>query len=392
MNVQFLFYDTETTGSKEDDRILEIAYCLYKFDDSKELPTLTRFTDFKVEMINPQHPINPVASATHGYRQKDVDDKPTWSHSEANKNFQKVLANPNVYFLAHNAPFDREMLKKEGINIPLERSIDTLRLAKHLLADRADIESFGLQPLRYLLNLDDHPDCIKIQEDFNVLRLQPHTALSDIIALIWLIQFLIVDGKIKSFTDILSNAHKPIFVDKVDFGKVFEKGSPLSAALSGGYTDNYGRYKTGLGYFNWVLSSADLGPESKANIAYHAMKLVQEGQINADNEDLEPFISYAATFLPEFSDFIVQTFGKEPSVLRADRLDKINKDLVLALESDKSSIQNSAREKLRELDFLNTYYNTYSMLQGDTPPWEGGTVAKDAVVAPDTADEPKDAQ
>ncbi|MFL1707482.1 exonuclease domain-containing protein [Campylobacter sp. MOP7] len=370
MSYTFVFYDTETTGTKTDDRILEIAYCAYKFDpEAKE--KLVRSSHFRSELINPQKAIHPVASATHGYRMKDVENAPIWANSHAKIAIEDFLQDNNVYFVAHNAPFDKDMMHRENVEIPSYRSIDTYRLAKHYLKDIEGIESYGLQPLRYFFNLDDDPDCIAIQKEFGVEKLQPHTALSDIIALIWLMKKFIKDGYVTNMQSILSKAFEPLFSDKVTFGNIFEKGSPLTKALCSTYQQGgYGKVRTGLSYYAWAMENMDaLSIEDKVNISYFVMKLIEEGSLNPTKEDVDPFIKYAAAFLPQYYNLIRVKFKCEPSQLRSELLDEINKSIVLLIESNTAQNQNTAQNRLKDLELLNAYYNSNNKISQDTPPW-----------------------
>ncbi len=68
---------------------------------------------------------------THGYRNRDVVNKPSFESLESNSKLREYEA-AGDYYIAHNAPFDIGMLKKEGLLWNQDRVIDTLQVAKHL--------------------------------------------------------------------------------------------------------------------------------------------------------------------------------------------------------------------------------------------------------------------
>lgn len=132
-----IFFDTETTGNTEKDTLCQIAY---KFGDEK-------FTG----LYKPAIKIPPEASAVHHITNKMVEGLPSFSESEDFKKIKELFEDKNTVVVAHNAPFDLAMIKKESIEP--KRFICTLRVVRHLDASEK-ISKYSLQYLRYLLEIE----------------------------------------------------------------------------------------------------------------------------------------------------------------------------------------------------------------------------------------------
>jgi len=132
-----IFFDTETTGNTEKDFLCQIAY---KAPDEN-------FTG----LYKPPIKIPPEASAVHHISNKMVEDKQAFKESVDSSKIKKLFEDKDSIVVAHNAPFDLMIIKKEDI-VPAN-FICTLRLARAL--DPEDkIEKYNLQYLRYLLDID----------------------------------------------------------------------------------------------------------------------------------------------------------------------------------------------------------------------------------------------
>lgn len=132
--MQIILLDTETTDKDEKARLIQLAY--------KNMAT----GDEVNEYFKPPVPISYGAMATHHVTDEMVADKPIFDQSEPQASLIRMLAD-NI-LVAHNAPFDIMVLKNEGVEV--DKYIDTLRLARHLL----DSEQYNLQYLRYSLKLN----------------------------------------------------------------------------------------------------------------------------------------------------------------------------------------------------------------------------------------------
>ena len=117
--------DTETTGLStiENHRIVEIG-CI---ELNNQIPTNKIFHHF----INPQRPVSEDAYKVHGYSDKFLSDKKTFS--EISEDFLNFIKNKKL--IIHNAPFDLAFLNyelkliKKNI-IDKNQVIDTLEIAR----------------------------------------------------------------------------------------------------------------------------------------------------------------------------------------------------------------------------------------------------------------------
>ena len=117
--------DTETTGlsTKENHRIVEIG-CI---ELNNQVPTNKIFHEY----INPERPVSEEAYKVHGYSDKFLSDKKTFS--QIVENFLNFIGDKKL--IIHNAPFDlsflnyeMKLIKKKEID--KKNIIDTLELAR----------------------------------------------------------------------------------------------------------------------------------------------------------------------------------------------------------------------------------------------------------------------
>src|SRR3989344_6320313 len=98
---KLIFFDTETTGNTEQDFLCQIAY------KSGE--------ESFASLYKPPKKIPPEASAVHHITNKMVQDLPAFKESGDLPKVKKIFEDKRVVVVAHNAPFDLLMIKKEGI-------------------------------------------------------------------------------------------------------------------------------------------------------------------------------------------------------------------------------------------------------------------------------------
>jgi DNA polymerase III epsilon subunit-like protein len=217
MKYKLLFIDTETTGNEEKDYLCQVAY-------SDGIIQVN-------ELFNPPIPIPPEASAVHHITNKMVENKPVFKFSKEYNELHEMAHDEKTVFVAHNAPFDLAMLKKEGI-IP-DMWICTLRLARHLDPDEK-ISSYRLQYLRYLLGIE--------------IEATAHDAMGDVLVL-------------EQLFDRLKKKMEIEVGD--DTEKIIEKMMEISSHPSLLKTFNFGKYKdkkiadvvnTDKGYLEWLLA------------------------------------------------------------------------------------------------------------------------------------------
>lgn len=200
MQSNIIFLDTETTGKGPQDRLIQIAY---KFPGQPGLEL----------KFKPPVPISFEAMATHHITEKMLENFTKFDEGNFKLALQAVLAT-NV-MVAHNAIFDKEMLEREGLEVP--QYIDTLKVAQHLL----DEPSYKLQVLRYKYDFD--------------IEAEAHDALGDVLVLEKLFDFLFVKAMarypgVMTTNDFVELAIKitgwPVLLRRIGFGKY--KGLPFA--------------------------------------------------------------------------------------------------------------------------------------------------------------------
>jgi len=192
---KIIFFDTETTGNTEKDYLCQIAY-----KSSSE-----QF----VGLYQPPFKIPPEASAVHHISNKMIANKPTFQHSAEYENIKKLFEDKDSIMVAHNAPFDLMIIKKEDI-IPAN-FICTLRVARHLDPEEK-IERYNLQYLRYLLEIE--------------VEAQAHDALGDVLVLEQLFERLkkkIMEhdsmSEHQAIDEMIKISSHPSIFKKLNFGK-----------------------------------------------------------------------------------------------------------------------------------------------------------------------------
>lgn len=352
-------YDTEATGVEEKDRMIQGAFGLYALNTEKKSMKLIKYHE---EMINPGDvKINPFAAAVHGFWKEDVKDAPLFKDSMLCKFFAEMVDHGNVYFVAHNAPFDRDMFAKDGLLIPFCRSVDTYKIVGHLLQDVKGMESKALQYMRYFFDFDSMPRFQQMVKEYGINKIVPHTALADVAVLSYLFYALMQKCKF-SFNGFIQLAFQPFFEDKVRFGNIFKNGSSIRDALCSTY-EQYGRTKQGVEYFNWAIQNMDgLRLDEKVNIAYQTIQCLKEDKLKISNPHLTPMLNLASTFLPESWEYLSDVAKRNPQILRQVTLQNLKDEIEANLNSEDKRIAQNAISSKRELEFLEYYVENFYLM------------------------------
>ncbi|MEG0036692.1 MAG: DUF3820 family protein [Victivallaceae bacterium] len=195
MAKQFIFYDTETTGTNVDkDRIIEIA-AYYPFKDKS-------FSSY----VKPDIPVPTQATAIHGISDEMLTDAPSFKtvfHQ------LKEFCGDEVILVAHNNDnFDAPLFAREcqRHSIP-ELEFPTLDSLKWARKYRTDLPRHNLQYLRQLYGINVN---------------QAHRALDDVIVLHQLFSIMIGDLDAETVLRLMSEEECPL---TMTFGKY--KGKSL---------------------------------------------------------------------------------------------------------------------------------------------------------------------
>lgn len=221
---QLLFLDTETTGREAHDRIFQVAYA----HNGSEVS----------ELFKPPVPLCVEAMEATGYTNKDVADKKPFPGSKLHAELGALLRDP-VVLIAHNAPFDIEMLKRDGVEVGAH--IDTLKVAR-ALDPQGKLGAYRLQYLRYALDLE-------------VADAAAHDALGDVRVLKALFERLFVKMEAEHGTPagaldaMIEITKQPSLITRITFGK--HAGKLINDIA-----------KEDRGYLEWLLKQKENDTEN----------------------------------------------------------------------------------------------------------------------------------
>lgn len=207
-----IFFDTETTGNREEDVLCQIAY---KIND-----------EVFCKLYKPIIPIPPEASAVTHITNRMVADKEAFSESDDYEKIKNLFEEGEKIVVAHNAKFDILMMQKE--NIKPQNIICTLRVARALDKENK-IPQYKLQYLRYYLDIE--------------VEAQAHDALGDVFVLEKLFERLYkkmfdeIGDEEKVLREMIEISKRPSLLNTINFGKYAGKTIKEVSEIDPGYLD-----------------------------------------------------------------------------------------------------------------------------------------------------------
>jgi len=220
--MKLLFLDTETTGISREDRLCQLAY-------SWEGTIVN-------QLFKPPVPIAVGAMAVNHITNEMVADAPVFRESHWQSALQKLLEDPEIIMVAHNAPFDIGMLQREGVIT--RRYICTSRLWK-LLDPYHGMESHSLQYLRYYYSVNVDAQAHSAAGDIRVLEEVFNKGIS-----LYMEENPSLTRE-QAMAEVEAKTCKPLVLKSFPFGKY--KGLPLNSIPKG--------------YFRWVLETGDFSED-----------------------------------------------------------------------------------------------------------------------------------
>ncbi len=241
---KYIILDTETTGTGESDRVIQLGYLVL---GSNPIEVHNEFNTSDI-------PISYEAMEVHGITQEAIAGKPLCTETSAYKRLRE-LNTPDNYVIIHNAPFDLKMLEKEGFTTQM-KVIDTLRVAKHIMPEE---EAHRLQYFRYKMELYKQE-----QREAEALGIvvKAHDAIGDVLVLKLFLSKLKEavqaafprENPVEKMVDLTNT---PILVQTFRFGK--HKGKALQEVA-----------REDAGYLRWMLSSMEnLDDDMRYSINYY---------------------------------------------------------------------------------------------------------------------------
>lgn len=206
MDTQYtlVFFDTETTGTTKDDRLIQLAYRDHTAPDGELFD----------EIYSSDVAVGFDAMAIHHITPEMQEGKPHFRQSDDYEPVKTLFESPATIAVAHNAPFDVAMLGHEDISVA--QSIDTFKIAR-FLDPAMKLGRHNLQYLRYRLGIYK-----EITEP-----LSAHDAKSDVLVLeklFWRLYSKMQEADNSMSADAILErmveiSEKPMMIPKFTFGK-----------------------------------------------------------------------------------------------------------------------------------------------------------------------------
>ena len=231
--MRIIFFDTETTGGAEQDRLIQLAI--------KERGVAEPLAN---AIYKPPVPISIESMAIHHITERMVMEKPAFSDSPEYVGLKDLLESNDVILVAHNAAFDLAMLAREGVTP--RQSICTYKLA-YALDPNDQMPNYRLQYLRYLLDLD--------------VEAEAHDAWGDVLVLEALFERLAQKMKDRHGTEeaaleaMLAISAKPLLFTTLRFGKYKDK--KIEEVV-----------RTDRDYLEWLLREKEKNPATEEDWIY----------------------------------------------------------------------------------------------------------------------------
>ena len=241
---KYLLFDTETTGNRDEDRIIQIGGMIVHSREDIEVFD---------ELCSTTQPISFEAMEVHNITPDLIEDKPPYSQTAFAAKLEEYN-DPANYLIAHNIGFDLGMLEKEGFENRYTL-IDTVRCAKHLLPDSP---YHRLQYLRYSLGLykNEQAEAQKLG-----ITIKAHDAIGDVLVMKLLLSKL-VELIQKAFPGInpmqkMAELTKtPVLIKTFKFGKYKEREIEEIA-------------REDMGYLRWMRNNLDLDEDMVYSLDYY---------------------------------------------------------------------------------------------------------------------------
>lgn len=228
--MKIIFFDTETTGNGEKDRLVQIAV--------KERGTAAPVLN---ATYKPPLPISIESMAIHHITEKMVAERPLFVESSEYGGMKELFEHQETLAVAHNAAFDVAMLARE--NISPSRTICTYKIAR-ALDTKETIGTYRLQYLRYKLGIE--VDAVA------------HDAWGDVLVLEALFERLLEKmvkeegSEERALAKMIELSARPLLFTTLRFGK--HNGKKIEDVA-----------RTDRSYLEWLLSEKEKEPVGEAD-------------------------------------------------------------------------------------------------------------------------------
>ncbi len=234
---KFVILDTETTGTDEKDRIIELGFMVL----GRANEPIEVYNEFCMADV----PIKFEAMEVHGITPEMIEGKALCRDLKAFSVLNELNQSDN-FLIIHNAPFDLGMLEKEQF-INKMKLIDTLRCSKHLFKDSP---YHRLQYHRYAMGLYQEEQALAAKLG---IELKAHDAIGDVLVLKLFVSKLVeavkkAYGSVDVMQKLVELTQTPVFIEVWNFGK--HKGRRLEELA-----------KEDPSYLRWALDNMSVMDE-----------------------------------------------------------------------------------------------------------------------------------
>lgn len=226
--MQIIFFDTETTGNADADRLCQLGV--------KERGVADPLVN---ALYKPPLPIAFEAMAVHHITEKMVADRPLFLQSPEYAAIKAAFEHEDVISVAHNAAFDVAMLRREGIEP--SNVICTYKVATAF--DTVGVfTQYKLQYLRYALGIE--------------IEANAHDAMGDVLVLEKVFEWLLAQltkthgSEEAAIREMLAISSRPMLFTTIRFGK--HRGKRIEEVA-----------RTDRAYLEWLLNQKRQSGESE---------------------------------------------------------------------------------------------------------------------------------
>ena len=242
---KYILFDTETTGNQDQDRIIQIGAMIVHSKDEIEVYDELCSTEVEIQIE---------AMEVHNITPDVIANQPSFMELVATEKIN-AYNSPENYLIAHNISFDLGMLEKEGFENAYTL-IDTLRCAKHLLAESP---YHRLQYLRYSLGLYETEGA---EADALGVTIKAHDAIGDVLVMKLLLSKLVVLAKAHTpqeknpMITLAKLTQIPVLMKTFRFGKY--KGREIEEIA-----------KADKSYLSWMSKNMDLDEDMTFTLKHY---------------------------------------------------------------------------------------------------------------------------
>jgi DNA polymerase III epsilon subunit-like protein len=238
--MKIVFFDTETTGNGPKDYLCQLAI----LERGAKHPIIDA-------MYKPPVPIPFECSAIHHISNKMVADRPAFKDAPEYASIKALLEDDDTVCVAHNAAFDDQILKNDGITI--KNLLCTFKTIRELDTE-GKFTMHKLQYLRYALDIE--------------LDVAAHEAFADVLVLEKLFEYELAEDMKKwqcdeeaAIAKMIAITAEPLAIKTINFGKYNGKSIAEVATID-------------IGYLSWLLDQKRKSDKDETDWIYTLEKYV----------------------------------------------------------------------------------------------------------------------